>query len=88
MCAGALCYGNSVPTGYPHAVDCSNNAMSDLQRVSQTVWPDHCIQNVTSGPTSAEFSPTLTMKESDVVIRKGNSCGVRSKSRPKHALCV
>ncbi|KAL8591038.1 hypothetical protein ACOMHN_015661 [Nucella lapillus] len=74
---GELCYGNSVPYNFPYAVNCSGGS---LRQVSQTMWPDHCIQNVTSGPNSAEFSPSLTMAPTDVVVRKGDSCGIDSYS--------
>ncbi|KAK7113413.1 nicotinamidase-like isoform X2 [Littorina saxatilis] len=77
---GALCHGASVPSNFPYAVDCSNQPGSKLRVVQQTLWPDHCIRNVTSGGTSAEFSPLLTMKDSDVVVRKGYLCGVDSYS--------
>ncbi|KAL8584910.1 hypothetical protein ACOMHN_043547 [Nucella lapillus] len=77
---GTLCYGDNVPKDFPHAVDCSGVVASDRVVVPQTLWPDHCVIDVTTGPTSAEFSSSLIVKDSDVVIRKGDSCGVDSYS--------
>ncbi|XP_076451541.1 nicotinamidase-like [Babylonia areolata] len=73
---GQLCFGSSVPDNYTYAVNCS----SVNTTVNQTVWPDHCIQNETLGPTSAQFSTSLTREPTDVVIQKGDSCGVDSYS--------
>lgn len=75
---GKLCFGDSVPRSFPHAVDCEGN--SNVTVLPQTLWPEHCVQNVTSGPTSAKISSRLTIRENDIVVKKGYSCGVDSYS--------
>ncbi|XP_076459421.1 nicotinamidase-like isoform X2 [Babylonia areolata] len=77
---GQLCHGEHVPSQFPHAVDCSGVDLSDRLVVPQTLWPDHCVMDVTSGPTSAAFSPLLTVKDSDIIVKKGHSCGLDSYS--------
>ncbi|XP_041374876.1 nicotinamidase-like [Gigantopelta aegis] len=72
---GQLCFGDNVPDTYQHGLHCNSTAYV----VPQTLWPDHCIQNVT-GPTSAAFSKQMTRKQDDVVIRKGFNCEVDSYS--------
>ena len=89
VCAGTLCRGNSVPTNYSHAIDCSAEDRSGLLVVSQTLWPEHCIKDVTAGSISAAFAATLTVKETDIIIRKGDMCGVRTNAgRAQSVLCL
>ncbi|RUS70854.1 hypothetical protein EGW08_021382 [Elysia chlorotica] len=37
-----------------------------LREINQTLWPDHCVQNVGSGPTSSKLDATLKREASDV----------------------
>lgn len=82
---GQLCFGDSVPDDYAHGVSCISNGVSDTHSdvnhvVTQTLWPDHCVQNVTSGPKSASLSSTLEKRDTDIVVRKGYHCEVDSYS--------
>ncbi|KAK7475678.1 hypothetical protein BaRGS_00033104 [Batillaria attramentaria] len=77
---GRLCRTASLPRHYPHAVDCDEGNADVTHVVTQTLWPDHCIQDVTSGPTSAAFSPALTIEDSDIVVKKGYRCDIDSYS--------
>ncbi|KAK7500897.1 hypothetical protein BaRGS_00007777 [Batillaria attramentaria] len=78
---GRLCREDSIVSSDQHGVRCSpQKSDSDMITVTQTLWPDHCIKNVTSGPTSAAFSDSLKRKDSDVVIRKGFNCDIDSYS--------
>ncbi|XP_071100680.1 nicotinamidase-like isoform X2 [Haliotis cracherodii] len=48
--------------------------------LTQRLWPDHCIMNVTSGPTSSGIDKRLTRNPYDEIVWKGNDCQVDSYS--------
>jgi nicotinamidase/pyrazinamidase len=48
----------------------------DLQGLSQTLWPDHCI----SGTPGAELHPDLELREVDLILRKGSRSELDSYS--------
>ncbi|XP_046545588.1 nicotinamidase-like isoform X2 [Haliotis rubra] len=73
---GHLCTSSSVPPSFPYAHACSQVRYN----ISQSLWPDHCIMNVTSGPTSSAIDSRLTRKPNDEIILKGNDCEVDSYS--------
>lgn len=75
LMAGRLCKGIHVSSSLP-TVDCSTVDVNKQRKVTQTLWPDHCVQNITSGPTSSKISSRLTRKDTDIVIRKGDTCEV------------
>ena len=65
--AGSLCLSEHV--GSHHAIECEEVTYN----VSQTLWPDHCIQNT----EDAKLAPDIIVKESDVIIKKGDDCEVK-----------
>ncbi|XP_067686585.1 nicotinamidase-like [Haliotis asinina] len=73
---GHLCASLSVPPSYPYAHSCSQVHYN----ISQSLWPNHCIMNVTAGPTSSAIDSRLTRKPSDEIVWKGNNCEVDSYS--------
>ncbi|XP_025076569.1 uncharacterized protein LOC112553505 [Pomacea canaliculata] len=83
MCAGDSSWTalqrNRVSSPLP-TVDCSTVDVNKQRKVTQTLWPDHCVQNITSGPTSSKISSLLTRKDTDIVIRKGDTCEIDSYS--------
>ncbi|KAG2186078.1 hypothetical protein INT43_002516 [Umbelopsis isabellina] len=46
------------------------------QKLSQTLWPDHCVQN----SPGAEFAPGLDTSQIDIVVCKGSNTHVDSYS--------
>lgn len=75
---GQLCRMESLPDSFPHARHCEDHAVSRI--VAQILWPDHCVQHVTSGPASAAFHESLVVEDSDVIVKKGHICHIDSYS--------
>ncbi|KAK6165557.1 hypothetical protein SNE40_022464 [Patella caerulea] len=73
---GELCYGEAVGSEFAYAVNCSTVST----HVLQTLWPDHCIKNVSQGPTSSKLDPGLVREDGDVIIYKGQKCGIDAYS--------
>jgi nicotinamidase/pyrazinamidase len=48
----------------------------ELDYGTQVMWPDHCVQ----GTKGAEFHPDLVVKETDLLLQKGNNPAVDSYS--------
>ena len=48
----------------------------DLDGLTQTLWPDHCVQ----GSPGAEFHKDLDMRKTEAVFRKGTDPGIDSYS--------
>merc|ERR1719198_1489642 len=49
---------------------------SKCSAMSQTLWPDHCVQ----GAGDDAFPPGLVTKDTDVLVRKGTNIDVDSYS--------
>uniref|UniRef100_A0A0B7BEW6 nicotinamidase n=1 Tax=Arion vulgaris TaxID=1028688 RepID=A0A0B7BEW6_9EUPU len=66
---GALCLNETVTLkNFPNAQNCNENTTTLLE---QKLWPDHCIQNLSSGNMSSRISPGLKQRSDDVIIHKG-----------------
>ncbi|CAG5119229.1 unnamed protein product [Candidula unifasciata] len=66
---GTLCLGETVtPRAFPGALNCTGSSTKTL---NQTVYPVHCVQNVTQGPTSSMISGKLVRYKDDLLIHKG-----------------
>ncbi len=48
----------------------------DLEGISQTLWPEHCVQN----SEGAEFHPDLKTSKIEAIFRKGTSAKIDSYS--------
>lgn len=68
-----LCHTEGLSSRANYGVDCTGVETVPL---TQTLWPDHCIQNT----TDADFVSTLIKKNSDVVVQKGFKCDLDSYS--------
>ncbi|XP_059158820.1 nicotinamidase-like isoform X3 [Physella acuta] len=75
---GHLCSDQDYPTTVPDLVKCPPTGTN--KKIQQMVWPVHCVQNVTSGPTSSNIAESLFTTANDVIIYKGNHCQVDSYS--------
>ncbi|CAL1526789.1 unnamed protein product [Lymnaea stagnalis] len=75
---GTLCYDNTNQTKVPGVLTCP--AADETRHLEQMLWPDHCVEDVTSGPTSSNISKELTVTASDVIIKKGTHCQIDSYS--------
>ena len=64
--SGGLCLSGDV--GSHHATECEEITYN----ISQTLWPDHCVQNT----EDANLAASLTIKDSDIVVQKGDDCEV------------
>ncbi|ESO88004.1 hypothetical protein LOTGIDRAFT_126851 [Lottia gigantea] len=47
-------------------------------QITQTLWPDHCIKDVSSGPTSSKISEKL--KPFPNIVKKGQHCQIDAYS--------
>ncbi|BFZ21823.1 hypothetical protein BsWGS_24861 [Bradybaena similaris] len=75
---GTLCVGDTVTSrAFPDAVNCGDSTTKALQQV---VYPDHCIQNVTTGPTSSLISRDLVRDKDDLNVYKGTMKQIDSYS--------
>ncbi|XP_012938427.1 nicotinamidase [Aplysia californica] len=73
---GTLCLGGSISkTNFPNATTCQGD-----RELDQVLWPVHCVQDVTTGPTSSNLADSLDRASSDVIIRKGSYCEIDSYS--------
>lgn len=70
---GDLCQTEGLAPGANFGVDCTGIETVPL---TQTLWPDHCIQNT----TDADFVSNLIKKDTDVVVQKGFKCDLDSYS--------
>ncbi|KAH9505320.1 hypothetical protein Btru_058334 [Bulinus truncatus] len=76
---GVLCNKESGPNWkVPESFSCPQG--SQTKQLEQIVWPDHCVINVTSGPTSSEIPHSLNTKSDDIIILKGMNCQIDSYS--------
>ena len=73
---GLLCRDPSTGTIGPHAYDCDANNVPVAHIIPQTLWPDHCVINT----ADAGFHADLIRERKDVLIQKGNKCGIDSYS--------
>lgn len=55
-------------------VNCTANEVA--HSFEQTLWPDHCVMDT----TGAEFVDGLTVKDADIIVRKGSQCHLDSYS--------
>ncbi|CAL1526788.1 unnamed protein product [Lymnaea stagnalis] len=69
---GTLCSDNINQTKVPGVLTCPANL--ETLPFQQKLWPDHCVEDVTSGPTSSSISKQLTVSTSDVIIKTGTTC--------------
>ena len=67
---GELCadVGSGGKTTY--AVDCSGASSTDTLRLTQVLWPDHCVIN----RSDSLFHSQLNVLPTDLVVRKGYNC--------------
>jgi len=70
---GDLCTTSNLAPKANYGVDCTG---AQTVTLSQTLWPDHCVQNT----TDADFVGNLVKKSTDVVVQKGYKCDLDSYS--------
>ncbi|GFO07246.1 nicotinamidase, partial [Plakobranchus ocellatus] len=70
---GTLCLGGTITkSNFPEAVTCSPEDPS--RTMPQVLWPEHCIQNLTTGSASSRIDGSLDVRAEDVIITKGTKC--------------
>ncbi|KAH9507415.1 hypothetical protein Btru_058035, partial [Bulinus truncatus] len=65
---GELCTAAGVKV--PGTVQCTG----ETRNVSQRLWPDHCIADVSRGGTSSSIARNLMVNATDIIVTKGDDC--------------